>query len=126
MEQAKVLPFTYPNEKKADEDYNNNYNTRAREDLDVINQTFEDVFGYPMKPFHRNQCHLWLASGIEEGVILLAISTTAGAPMPSWRYTCAIMRNCSAWGIKTIMDWIQNQEEHEARRRELANHHKSW
>lgn len=117
MEQAKVLPFTTPNHNN----YNNNAHTRV-EDLQILDQTFADVFGYPMRPYHRKVCLRWIGEGVDWAVIDAAIIQTAGAPFPSWRYTEAIIGNCIAWGVLTPMQWLENQQRHYERSQKHADH----
>lgn len=120
MEQAKVLPFTTPN----NNNYNNNAHARVEDQILIaLDQAFQDVFDFPMRKYHRRMCLAWIAEGMSSEVIILAITQTAGAPFPAWRYTEAIIVNCFAWGILTPEKWLENLERHLERRNAHANHH---
>ena len=119
MEQAKVLPFPTPNHNN----YNNNAHARVIEELD---RSFAEVFGYPMKPYHRKICLQFMAEGMNDVLIMAALNITAGAPVPAWRYTEAILNRWMAAGVKTLEQWTIYETKFQERRRELANHHKSW
>ena len=83
---------------------------RAREEMlqlfgNEILDAYEDVFGRRMMGLMVEDVNQLLSQGMEAAVIVKAIEETAAAPMPSWRYTMAILRRCAANGVTTLEGW---------------------
>ena len=66
-------------------------NTLAHMSFDMILRDHQDILGRPMPNFTQRQLLADLESGTPGTYYTYALSETAAAPQPSWRYVLAIV-----------------------------------
>lgn len=92
-------------------DSTNNDDAVGYETMNELYEYYCDCFDRQhVPPTVRRQMIEYIENGIKPELIMIALDVTCDAPMPTWRYTCAILERCKRQGICDKKAYLEGQK----------------